>query len=443
MLCKLLLSRTLADEEQLALSDRTQLRFLTRALEDESTRYCLPICRKDREKPDADFPTEHSRFSIVNCVSRRDFVRGLSGYAAWLLTPSSMAMARLIQRGRPNVLETPLGDLGKSWLTPNNSFFVLSRITPDIPAQRLPWQIAVSGLVRDERQIQVRDLLDRSRFEWQEFPACIECAGNGRRFFHPKIDDIPWGHGAIGNALWSGVRLADLLNAVGLAPGARHVAFVGADSSPKRRDDFIKSIPLSKAMEPHTLLALRMNGKPLPVEHGAPVRMIVPGWIGAYNIKWLTHIIVLREPWDGQWMNRAYTVPTQQKISDKNFPQRGWEALTSFPVNSIITEPADGERRPRGVIQARGFAWAGEAEVTRVEISVDGGATWRLATLGRERAKYAWRGWSFTFDAAPGVHTITVRATDTAGTSQPLVQDNWNPGGYCWHAAHAIRIRVV
>jgi DMSO/TMAO reductase YedYZ molybdopterin-dependent catalytic subunit len=379
----------------------------------------------------------------VDFVSRRNFVRILSGSAAWILTPPSVALARPIRRGSPNVLETPLGELGKSWLTPNGSFFVMSRVVPHIPRRRENWPIKVTGLVRNERQILVSDLFNRSRFAWTEFPACIECAGNGRRFFHPKIEDVPWAHGAIGNALWGGVRLADVLNPVGVAPSARHVAFVGADSSPKRRDDFIKSIPLSKAMERHTLLALTMNGEPLPVEHGAPVRMIVPGWIGAYNIKWLTHMIVLREPWDGQWMNNAYTVPTQQKSSAEDPPHRDWKILTSFPVHSIITEPADGERRRRGVIKASGLAWAGETEVTQVEISIDGGATWHVAILGRERAKYAWRSWLFRFDAAPGVRTIIVRATDSAGTIQPLVQDNWNPGGYGWHVAHSVRIHVV
>jgi DMSO/TMAO reductase YedYZ molybdopterin-dependent catalytic subunit len=388
-------------------------------------------------------PTALGFFRGVESVSRRAFLRSLSGSAAWALTAPALARAPLIEHGSPGYLETPLHQLGKSWITPNRSFFVLSRALPSPLSNPENWTITLWSVGGRKHTLRLADLRDRARFGWQEFPACIQCAGYGRRFFRPPIEEIPWGHGAVGNAIWGGVRLADVLQATGLVEDARHLAFVGVDSSPRQRDDFIRSIPVAKAMDRHTILALTMNGEPLPLAHGAPVRMIVPGWIGAYQMKWLTHIIARRERWDGHWMNKAYTVPRRPMAPGDELSDTDWKPLTALPVNSVITAPLAGARARHGAVEVRGFAWSGGGEIKANEVSIDLGETWQSAELSGPRGHYAWRHWACAVQAKRGTHTIMARATDRSGAMQPLRQNNWNPGGYGWHTAHSVSIDVV
>lgn len=369
-------------------------------------------------------------------VSRRKFITGaLAFITAEMAAGCKMAEAVLIKSkslishfNSPLLLETPLAELGKSWITPNNIFFVLSRadIRPS-QAERESWQIEIGGDTDRALKISLRDL--RQKFELVEFSAYLQCAGNGRKFFKPEIEGLSWGYGAIGNARWSGVRLAEVLRAAGIKSTAKHVAFVGRDALPDRPDSYIKSIPLKKALDPRTILAITMNDEPLPDIHGGPARLLVPGWGGTYSVKWLTHIIALRKPWDGFWMNRAY------RVNDKSFAE--------FSVNSVITAPSDGAACAAGPVEISGLAWTGEAEVVSVEVSADGGRSWQRAKLGDEQAKYAWRRWSLVWAAKPGDYTIMARAADNRGKIQPLTQDNWNPGGYGWNAVHAIRVSVT
>lgn len=374
---------------------------------------------------------------MSNLIPRRRFLANVFTFLGALLLSGQRTVAAALTKGSelirhwgsPNILETPLAELGKSWLTPNRLFYVLSRealrFSPEV---RKEWRVKIEGEISRPIRLSLAEI--RRRFEWTEFPAYLQCAGNGRKFFRPPIEDVTWGYGAIGNARWGGIRLADILRQIGLRPDAKHTAFAGQDASPEHPDSYIKSIPLEKALNPHTILALTMNGEPLPEEHGGPVRLLVPGWAGTYSVKWLTHIIALKKPWDGFWMNQAYRVDGQ--------------AFTEFSLNSAITQPADGEVLTLDkIISLEGVAWTGEAEVVGVEISLDGGKTWQEAELGRERAKYAWRKWSFVWRPTKAEsYTLLAKARDSRGRVQPLVPKNWNPGGYGWNAAIPVRVKV-
>jgi DMSO/TMAO reductase YedYZ molybdopterin-dependent catalytic subunit len=345
--------------------------------------------------------------------------------------------------GSSNLLETPLDELGKSWITPNNLFFVLNRSSIEVSsAEAEHWQINFGGLVETPLQFRIQELFDSSKFTQIELPSYIQCCGNGRRFFKPAVEGVPWGHGAIGNAVWSGISLADILKTVGLRPNVRHIILAGKDAALDSRRPYIKSIPLEKAMSPHTILASRMNGEALPVVHGGPVRLIVPGWGGTYSLKWLTHVKAAEQPWNGFWMNPAFRIPVYS-ITPGNFDSPfETKPFTEFSVSSVITRPLDYETVKSGTASIQGYAWTGECEVAAVNISTDGGQTWHPATLGPRRSSYAWTQWAFTWHAAPGTYVLMARAKDSLGKTQPLEQDNWNPVGYGWHAVHSIRVSV-
>lgn len=383
-------------------------------------------------------------------ITRRNFVLGMSSLAGGVPflpqapqpTPSkSPALIRVW--GSPDLLETPLRELGRSWITPNDLFFVLNRARPDLSPGEEDWEVTVGGEVDQPFRIPLRALGQPSAFEAVELTAYLQCAGAGRRFFRPPIDDVPWGPGAIGNARWRGVRLADLLRAARPRSTARHVALLGKDASPANPDSYIKSIPLEKALESHTLLAVGMNGAPLPFLHGGPVRALVPGWAGSYSVKWLTTVLLLERPWAGFWMGRAFRVPLRRVTPGTRVHLAETRPFTEFAVNSLITEPPDGQLRRAGPLEIGGFAWCGESQVEGVEVSVDGGRSWETASLEFSEARYAWKRWSYRWSAAPGSYLIRARAADRSGNVQPLEQDNWNPGGYGWNTAPAVRLTVT
>jgi len=263
----------------------------------------------------------------------------------------------------------------------------------------------------------------------------LECAGNGRAFFTPKIGGVRWGRGGVGNAAFSGPRLRDLLEKAGVKAGARHVAFKGMDVIPAGAQAFVRSIPIAKAIEPSTLVALKMNGAPLSVEHGFPARALVPGWIGSCSIKWLSEIRVLRDEFDGFYMQSAYRL----------FNSAGKrEAITSLQVKSIITSPEDGANisaRNHDPIRVQGAAWAGENAIAKIEISF-GGGNWHPAQLAPGHSKFAWRLWSFKWrPARAGSYVLQARATDDYGKVQPE-RTTWNSSGYLWNGIDKVRVAV-
>jgi DMSO/TMAO reductase YedYZ molybdopterin-dependent catalytic subunit len=264
----------------------------------------------------------------------------------------------------------------------------------------------------------------------------VECAGNGRGFYKPPASGIQWERGAVGTAVWRGVRLADVLQRARPRPTARHVVPDGNDTPPTpQAPDFIRSHPLAKAMEPHTLLALEMNGQPVPHLHGGPVRLLVPGWIGSASIKWLTRLTLADREWNGPFMQRSYRSP---RVDDA---QQTY-SLQSLECKSMIVQPADGAQLAAGPQRITGFAWAGEGTVVAVDVSVDGGQTWQGAALTGEEHRYAWRRWELAWDARAGGQTIMARASDSLGRYQPTARPR-DPQGYRWNVIHAVRVNVA
>jgi len=368
------------------------------------------------------------------------------GFAAAALLPGAsfaqralLSKDRLIVRsGRPEDLETP-AQLLNSWITPNELFFVRSHFyTPIIDASS--WRLQVDGNVEN---VLILTLDDIRRMPAATITATLECAGNGRAFFDPPVAGVQWRKGAVGTATWTGVRLADVLYRAGVTANTRYVWLDAADQGIGAAPDFIRSLPIEKAMQRETLLAYEMNGEPLPVSHGFPLRAIVPGWEGAYSVKWLTHLQASTRDHDGAFVQAGYRYPRKPVAPGTLVAAADTVPLRDMPVKSIVTAPGPDAMVPAGVpLTVAGFAWAGEAEISRVDVSTDGGGTWQPAQLGRDRARYAWRQFEYVWRTpAAGLHRVLSRATDTRGMTQPAVPA-WNPAGYVWNGIDAVAVHA-
>jgi DMSO/TMAO reductase YedYZ molybdopterin-dependent catalytic subunit len=327
-------------------------------------------------------------------------------------------------------------------LTPNDLFFVRSHFGP--PAVSLgPWRLEVRGLV--ERPLAL-SLADLGRMELVEAPAVLQCAGNGRAFFSPPAPGLPWERGGVGNASWGGVRLADLLRKAGLKvnPAEGHVHLLGADAPPSIKTPvYLRSIPLERALDPSTLIATRMDSDPLPLLHGGPLRLIVPGWAGNHWIKWLRTITVAREEAPGTYQQSGYRMPKVPTPPGVDLKPSDLIPLTTMPVKSLIARPTAGARLPAGKIEIRGVAWTGLGHVTGVEVATGRTGPWRPATFLNEARPYTWRLWRFTLDdARPGRLELRARATDSSGQTQPDVTP-WNRSGYLWNGIDTVECEVV
>ena len=290
-----------------------------------------------------------------------------------------LAKDRLIVRSdNPQDLETP-AHLLTSWLTPNDLFYVRSHFyTPSVSLN--DWTLVVDGEV--DRPLEIRfDGFDR--FETVRQVVTLECAGNGRAFFEPRVAGVQWEKGAVGTAAWEGVRLADILRAAGLRSSARYVWLDGADRGVGRAPDFVRSLPIDKALDPVTLLAFRMNGETLPVPHGFPLRAVVAGWEGAYSIKWLTHITVSSQDHDGPFVQSGYRRPIHPVRPGALVAAADMVPVKELPVKSLITSFVPGATVPYQAVEVGGFAWVGDAEIDGVDVSTDGGRYLVAGTAGR------------------------------------------------------------
>jgi sulfite oxidase len=349
----------------------------------------------------------------------------------------------IIHEMSPFNAETSLAALGDGPLTATDAFYVRGHgPVPEIEPSS--WQLRVHGLVERELELSLSTLGEA--FPEREQVATLQCAGN-RRAGLMAISEIPgeapWGPGATGTATWSGVALGDVLALARPLDEAAHVGFVGADVSQEAEavQPFGGSIPLDKACRPEVLLALRMNGEPLPAVHGAPVRVVVPGYIGARSVKWLERIEVRSTPWDGYFQHVVYRLLPADGAAG---PGAGMP-LGLVALNSDVLSPADGETVAAGRVEVRGYAFAGgERSVERVDVSLDGGASWAQAELLDDLGRWAWRHWRFVVDLAPGEHEVVVRAWDSSAATQPEDEAAlWNPKGYVNNARPRIRIRAA
>jgi DMSO/TMAO reductase YedYZ molybdopterin-dependent catalytic subunit len=265
----------------------------------------------------------------------------------------------------------------------------------------------------------------------------LQCSGNGRNWFQPALPGVQWRYGAVGNARWSGARISDILTRVRMNGSGRHLHTFGGSPPPGRVPPFNRSIEIEKAMD-DVIVAYEMNGEPLPHNHGGPARLVVPGWAGDHWMKWLRRLTVSPNPQTGFYMDTAYRLPIR---TGQHGQAAGSEPLTQLLVKSNITT-APTRMRVGAAATLRGFAFSGAPDIARVQLTDDGGATWRDAVLDAQHAPHAWRLWSLQWQPSnAGVHTLAVRATDSAGQQQPE-NGIWNPGGYLYNGWHSVSIEV-
>lgn len=340
----------------------------------------------------------------------------------------------LIRRSlRPPNFETPVHYLRDAF-TPNNAFFVRYHLAgiPQIGAAQ--WTLAIAGEAV-ERPFEVTYEQLTKDFDAVEIAALCMCSGNRRGYSQPHVPGVQWGHGAIGNARWRGVRLRDLLNKAGLRKEAVEIVFNGADEPVlDKTPDFVKSLPVWKALDENTLVAFAMNGEKLPHWNGFPARLVVPGWTATYWTKHLTSVSALAQPFNGFWMNPAYRIPKGKFPLIDRFTSQENEAstpITEMVVNSLITYPDNDTRIRHGQpLSVSGVAWDGGYGIAGVEVSEDEGLTWRASQLGADLGRFAWRQWSHRFTPVKrGRRAVLARAINPAGATQ-VADLIFNPAGY-------------
>ncbi len=344
----------------------------------------------------------------------------------------------LVRSLRPPDYETPVALLD-SWITPVEHFYVRSHLPVPPALDAAAWMLQIEGEVATPSMLSLDDI---RRMPSTMLTVTLECAGNGRAFYDPPVAGVQWGKGAVGTARWTGVRMADVLKRAGVRDSGKFVLLNGADRALGSMQDFIRQVPIAKAMHPDTLIAYEMNGQPLPPLHGFPLRAIVPGWEGAYAMKWLTTLRVVDREFDGFWVATAYRYPTKRVAPGAAVDPKDMGPLTGLAVKSLITKPLQGTTVAPGKIDVAGFAWAGDNNISRVDVSVDDGATWQPARLAGENARYTWRRFEAQVDASKSEsYLIMSRATDSAGRTQPMTPP-WNPSGYLWNAPDSVRFEV-
>jgi DMSO/TMAO reductase YedYZ molybdopterin-dependent catalytic subunit len=339
--------------------------------------------------------------------------------------------AMILQRTRPPLLETPFDVFDQGVFTPNDRFYVrwhwaVIPTAVDVGKFRL----AVRGHVNNMLSLSLNELMSLPQVE---MAAVNQCSGNSRGFFQPRVAGGQWAHGAMGNARWTGVRLKDVLDRAGVKAGAVQVRLNGLDEAvlpdaPK----FMKSLAIDHAGDGEVMIAYAMNGEPLPLVNGFPLRLVVPGWYSTYWVKMLNDIEVLDRPDDNYWMKTAYTIPDTPHANIKP----GETGVPFVPINrmvprSFITNIKSGAKLRAGApTAARGIAFGGDTGVARVDFSSDGGRTWQAAQLGKDEGKYGFRRWEARFTLpSNGEHSLMVRCTNTNNVAQPDMA-NWNPAGF-------------
>lgn len=391
--------------------------------------------------------------------TRRDFLRtagAITAMAAIGDIPSTIfASERKLVRfpektdlilltSRPPQLETPVHYF-KELITPNEALFVrwhLANIPTSVDLNQ--WRLKIGGNIAKNLELSMGDL--KSKFEKVTYTAVIQCSGNGRSFFEPRVAGGQWKNGAMGNVTWTGVRLKDILNMAGLKTGSADVAFNGLDSPVlPTTPDLIKSLPVDKAVEDDIMVAYEMNGEPLTMLNGFPARLVVPGWYATYWVKSLSDITVLTKQFDGFWMKGAYRIPDDPCacIPPGSAPNKT-TPINRMDTRSVIVEPVEGARlganRP---VEIMGIAFSGGYSIRDVIVSVDGGKTWKEARLGEDKGKYSWIQWFYLWKPEkPGKYTIMARATNSIGESQPF-EILWNPAGFRWNRIEKIEAVVT
>ncbi|MDH5576651.1 MAG: molybdopterin-dependent oxidoreductase [Nitrospirota bacterium] len=343
---------------------------------------------------------------------------------------------------RPPQLETPFPVFNESVFTPNDAFFVRWHLA-NIPStiDRQTFRVTLRGRVKHSLSFSLTDL--QEQFEAVEVAAVCQCAGNSRGFSEPRVAGGQWGHGAMGNALWTGVRLRDLLEKAEIAPDAKQVRFDGldrpvADATP----DFLKSLPLDHAMADPVLVAYAMNGEPLPFLNGFPLRLVVPGWYASYWVKMLTDIEVLNHDDHNFWMDPAYRIPDNAcGCVEPGQTPASTAPLSTMPVRSFITNVEDGATlRTGSPMHVKGIAFDQGYGIDQVLLSIDGGQHWKAAKLGNDYGDFSFRQWETQVTLKPGQsYQMQSLAINRIGESQQL-HAKWNPSGYLRNAVETVHV---
>jgi DMSO/TMAO reductase YedYZ molybdopterin-dependent catalytic subunit len=350
----------------------------------------------------------------------------------------------ILQRTRPPLLETPMDVFDRGVFTPNDQFYVrwhwaVIPTSVDVNTFRL----SVRGHVNETLSLSIDDLLRLPRVE---LAAVNQCSGNGRGFFLPRVAGGQWGNGAMGNAMWTGVRLKDVLDRAGVKAGAIQVRFDGLDE-PVVADapDFKQSLDINHARDGEVMIAFAMNGEQLPLLNGFPLRLIVPGWYSTYWVKMLSDIEVLDKADDNYWTAVAYTIP-DTPLANITPGQTG---VKMIPINrmvarSFFTNVAAGASFPTCArVPIRGIAFGGDSGVARVELSSDGGKSWQPTMLGKDYGKYSFRQWEANIPLSEkGSHSLMVRCTNLAGDIQPA-SPNWNNSGFMRNVIEAVEVAAT
>ncbi len=402
-------------------------------------------------------------------VTRRQLLGAAAGVGAMALAKPSWAQTKLnlplpggpdaraittafpqkgpmiLQRTRPPLLETPFEVFDKGVFTPNDQFYVRwhwALIPTDIDVGK--FTLTVRGHVNQTLSLSLNDILHG--LPSVQLSAVNQCSGNSRGLFQPRVPGGQWANGAMGNALWTGVRLKDVLDKAGVKPGAVQVRFKGLEE-PVVADapHFMKSLDIDHARDGEVLIAYAMNGEQLPLVNGFPLRLVVPGWYATYWVKMLSDIEVLDQPDTNYWTKVAYTIPDTPHASIKP----GETDVKMIPINrmvprSFVTNIASGQKlKAIAPTTLRGIAFGGDCGVASVDYSIDRGQSWRSTNLGEDEGKYGFRQWQTQLTLpAPGAYAILVRCTNSNGVAQPDTP-NWNPAGFMRNVVESMNVSAV
>lgn len=353
----------------------------------------------------------------------------------------------MVLNDQPWNIESPAHLLDDK-VTPSSKMFVRNNgLVPDNIAVD-QWSLTVDGeSVRENKTYSLKEI--KARFKHYTYQLTLECGGNGRKEYYPPTEGNQWDVGAVSCAEWTGIRMRDLLQDVGLRPDAIYLGYHGVDmhlSRDPNKEPISRGVPIAKAMEDETLLAFQMNGEDIPIAHGHPLRMIASGYPASVSGKWLTRLSVRNKIHDGAKMESpSYRMPCEPVAPGTDVDPEDMCIIESMPVKSLITFPKTGALiTGNSNLGIRGHAWAGDRIVASVAYSIDFGASWQSCKLSAPKNKFAWQHFEATVSfPQKGYYEIWAMATDSQGTSQPMLSPGWNPKGYLNNACHRIAVKVV
>jgi DMSO/TMAO reductase YedYZ molybdopterin-dependent catalytic subunit len=332
-------------------------------------------------------------------------------------------------------------------ITPNSKMFIRNNGKIPVDIDALNWTLTIDGeSVKEAKSFTINDL--KTKFKQHTYQLTLECGGNGRSEFNPPAKGNQWTIGAVSCATWTGVRLRDVLEAVGIKSNAVYIGYHAADthlSGDPSKEPISRGAPMEKALQDETLIAYKMNGKNIPLAHGFPLRLVAGGWPASVSGKWIDRISIRNKEHDGTKMQgTAYRVPKNPVAPGDKVKDEDMKIIESMPVKSLITNPKTGAILKKGKpLAIRGHAWAGELEVSKMEYSIDFGASWNSCLIEKPVNRLAWQHFSAVINfPKEGYYEVWARATDANGTAQPMLLPGWNPKGYLNNACHRIAVKI-